>query len=540
MTSVQAALSKALQMKDLGDLKHYLGMEITRDRKARTISLSQEFYINNVLKRFEMELCTPVDTPLPLQHLLTAPAVPTPEACSEPYPELVGSLMYTMMCTRPELAYPVSVLSRYVAPGRFTDLHWKARKRVLRYLQGTTSHTLTLGGLSPPRLEGYTDSSWADDQTDRRSSQGYYFTLRSGIVSWRSTRSSAVSLSSCDAELYAGTMAAQEARWLTFLLQELGYPQSTPTLWCDNQSTIHLSQDPVYHTRTKHIELRHFFVRDLVQREQLNVEYVASHCNLADLFTKPFGKVPHHRLLGAMGLCAGGSLAASHCTEFSLAEVLKATNNSSQDHHLGSGSFGDVYKGVSPRDGTTVWAVKRARLMVVGFQKEIEQMADKNHPNIVRLLGFAIGGDLRSRPEQVLIYEYVPNGDLQKWIDPKAERPLNLKQRLDILIGMARGFEYLHGFGIVHRDIKPANVLITNSMQAKIADFGLVRMGEGTTIGTTRIVGTPGYVDPVYSRTSKATAASDVYSFGVLMLVLLTRQAPLSETAGKSWQIIPW
>ncbi|CAI7778608.1 unnamed protein product [Closterium sp. NIES-53] len=249
---------------------------------------------------------------------------------------------------------------------------------------------------------------------------------------------------------------------------------------------------------------------------------------------------------------AGGSLAASHCTEFSLAEVLKATNNWSQDHHLGSGSFGDVYKGVSPRDGTTVWAVKRARLMVVGFQKEIEQMADKNHPNIVRLLGFAIGGDLRSRPEQVLIYEYVPNGDLQKWIDPKAERPLNLKQRLDILIGMARGFEYLHGFGIVHRDIKPANVLITNSMQAKIADFGLVRMGEGTTIGTTRIVGTPGYVDPVYSRTSKATAASDVYrmseataasgvySFGVLMLVLLTRQAPLSETAGKSWQIIPW
>ncbi|CAI7898427.1 unnamed protein product, partial [Closterium sp. NIES-54] len=308
MTSVQAALSKALQMKDLGDLKHYLGMEFTRDRQARTISLSQEFYIDNVLKRFEMELCTPVATPLPLQHLLTAPAVPTPEACSEPYPELVGSLMYAMMCTRPDLAYRVSVLSCYVAPGCFTDLHWKAAKRVLRYLQGTKSHVLTLGGLSPPRLEGYTDSSWADDQTDRRSSQGYCFTLGSGIVSWRSTRSSAVSLSSCEAELYAGTMAAQEARWLTFLLQELGFPQSAPTLWCDNQSTIHISQDPVYHTRTKHIELRHFFIRNLVQQEQLKVEYVASDCNLADLFTKPLGKVPHHRLLGAMGLCAPPSL----------------------------------------------------------------------------------------------------------------------------------------------------------------------------------------------------------------------------------------
>ncbi|CAI7836012.1 unnamed protein product [Closterium sp. NIES-54] len=139
-------------------------------------------------------------------------------------------------------------------------------------------------------------------------------------------------------------------------------------------------------------------------------------------------------------------------------------------------------------------------------------MADKNHPNIVRLLGFVVGGDMRTRPEQILIYEFVPNGDLDNWIGPKAPAPLSLKQRLDILIGIARGFEYLHSFGIVHRDIKPANILITDDMQAKIADFGLLRMGEGTTVGTTRIMGTPGYVDPVYLRTSKATTASDVYS----------------------------
>ncbi|CAI7908138.1 unnamed protein product, partial [Closterium sp. NIES-54] len=102
----------------------------------------------------------------------------------------------------------------------------------------------------------------------------------------------------------------------------------------------------------------------------------------------------------------GSSLASSHCMEFSIAEVLKATNDWSKDNQLGSGAFGDVYKGVSPRDGTTLWAVKRAKLIFVDFQKEIQQMADKNHPNIVRLLGFAIGGDLRSQPEQVLIYEY--------------------------------------------------------------------------------------------------------------------------------------
>ncbi|GJP67900.1 hypothetical protein CLOP_g24658 [Closterium sp. NIES-67] len=235
-----------------------------------------------------------------------------------------------------------------------------------------------------------------------------------------------------------------------------------------------------------------------------------------------------------------GSLAASHCTEFSLPEILEATNNWSEDNQLGSGAFGDVYKGVSPRDGTTVWAVKRAKLIDVDFQREIEQMADKNHPNIVRLLGFAVGGDVRSRIEQVLIYEFVPNGDLQRWIDPKTSSPLSLKQRLDILIGIAHGFKYLHSFGIVHRDIKPANILITTDMKAKIADFGLLRAGEGTTVGTTRIMGTPGYVDPVYSRTSKAIPASDVYSFGVLILVVLTGRPPLSESAGESREIMVW
>ncbi|CAI7880824.1 unnamed protein product, partial [Closterium sp. NIES-54] len=164
----------------------------------------------------------------------------------------------------------------------------------------------------------------------------------------------------------------------------------------------------------------------------------------------------------------GTSLAASHCTEFSLAEVLKATNDWSDENLLGSGAFGDVYKGVSPRDGSTEWAVKRAKLIGMDFQKEVQQMADKNHPNIVRLLGFAVGGDVRTRIEQVLIYELVPNGDLHKWRDQKASQPLSLEQRLDILIGVARGLEYLHSFRIVHRDIKPANILIGDDMQAAV------------------------------------------------------------------------
>lgn len=146
------------------------------------------------------------------------------------------------------------------------------------------------------------NSHRADDQTDRRSTQGYGFSLGSGLISWRATRSSSVALSSCEAELYSSTMAAQEGLWLSYLLQELGILTGSITLHCDNASAIFLANDPVFHARSKHIELRHFFLRDLVQSGRLHMCHIHTTKNPADIFTKALDKNQHELLLKTVGL----------------------------------------------------------------------------------------------------------------------------------------------------------------------------------------------------------------------------------------------
>ncbi|CAI7862819.1 unnamed protein product [Closterium sp. NIES-53] len=195
---------------------------ITRDRARRTITLTQSHMVHQVLQCFGFQFSSPQPTPLSTSHSLSAPPSDESVELSGPYPELVGCLMYLMTCTRPDLAYPLSLLARYVAPGRHRKVHLDAAKRVLRYLCSTLGMGLVLGGRGPVVLTGHADASWVDDSATQRSSQGYTFSLSSGFMSWRSTRSSSVLSSSCEAEIYAGAMAAQELRWLTYLLTDLG------------------------------------------------------------------------------------------------------------------------------------------------------------------------------------------------------------------------------------------------------------------------------------------------------------------------------
>ncbi|CAI7889283.1 unnamed protein product, partial [Closterium sp. NIES-54] len=258
---VKSELQKRHTCTDLGELRSYLGLQITRDRARRTITLNQSHMVQQVLQRFGFTYSSPQATPLPTRHSLSA--LPSDESVesSGPYPELVGCLMYLMTCTRPDLAYPLSILARYVAPGRHRPEHMAAAKRATQ-----------------------------------RSSQGYTFSLGSGSVSWRATRSSSVLGSSCEAEIYAGAMAAQELRWLTYLLTDLGEPpRSPPVLYVDNKAMLALCREQRLEHRTKHIALRYFLARELQQRGQLRLAYVASEANTADVFTKALAPCDHQR-----------------------------------------------------------------------------------------------------------------------------------------------------------------------------------------------------------------------------------------------------
>ncbi|CAI7755188.1 unnamed protein product [Closterium sp. NIES-54] len=180
---------------------------------------------------------------------------------------------------------------------------WKSTWGRVRRAECTSGMGLVLGGQGSVVLTGHADASWADDQATQRSSQGYTFSLGFDPVSWRSTRSSSVLSSSCEAEIYAGAMVAQELRWLTYLLSDLGEPpRSPPVQYVDNKAMIALCHEQRLEHRTKHIALRYFLAHELQQRRQLRLSYVASWANTADVFTKALRFGDHQRFCTALGL----------------------------------------------------------------------------------------------------------------------------------------------------------------------------------------------------------------------------------------------
>ena len=253
---LKAQLAKEFEMKDLGPTNKILGMQIYRDRNNRKIWLSQKNYLKKILQRFNMQDCKPISTPLPINFKLSSSMSPSNEARMEmsrvPYASAVGSLMFAMVCTRPDIAQAVGAVSRYmVNPGKE---HWSAVKRILRYVKGTSNVALCYGG-SNFTVRGYVDSDYAGDLDKSKSTSGYVFTLARGTVSWVSKLQSIVATSTTEAEYVAATQASKEAIWLQMLLKELEHKQEKITLFCDSQSALHLAKNPAFHSKTKHIRV---------------------------------------------------------------------------------------------------------------------------------------------------------------------------------------------------------------------------------------------------------------------------------------------
>ncbi|CAL5435892.1 unnamed protein product [Camellia sinensis] len=286
--SLKKELLQSFDMKDLGPAQQILGMNIVRDRKAKKLWLSQEKYVERVIEKFNMKDAKPVSTPLANHFKLSKNSCPSStkerqEMEAIPYSSAVGSLMYAMVSTRPDIAHAVGVVSRFLSNPE--KEHWEAVKWILRYLKGTTKVCLCFRDAKPV-LEGYTDSDMAGDLDGRKSTSGLLFTFAGGAVSWQSKLQKCVALSTTEAEYIAAAEAGKEMLWLKRFLQELGLKQEKFTVHCDSQSAIDLSKNSMYHSRTKHIDVRYHWIREVMDKQLLELTKIHTDKNPADMLTK--------------------------------------------------------------------------------------------------------------------------------------------------------------------------------------------------------------------------------------------------------------
>lgn len=286
-------------MTDLGKMSYFLGIKVLQ--RPDGIFISQKKYAHEVLERFTMAQCNPVHNPIVPGFKLMRDEDGV-RVDGTLYKQIVGSLMY-LTATRPDMMFVVSLLSRYME--RPTELHLQAAKRALRYLKGTLDFGLFYKKEGNEKLIGYTDSDYAGDQDDRKSTSGYVFMISSGAVSWSSKKQPVVTLSTTEAEFIAAASSACQVVWLRRILQELDHVQCKPTtVYCDNSSAIKLSKNPVMHGRSKHIDVRFHFLRELTKDEIVQLVHCHTQEQVADIMTKPLKLDVFLKMRDLMGICS--------------------------------------------------------------------------------------------------------------------------------------------------------------------------------------------------------------------------------------------
>lgn len=290
---IKKKLRTEFEITDLGPAKYILGMKICKHKDM--ITLDQSGYIERVLQKFKMEDCKPSATPMETGVILNKPKESQDSsACNYDYRGLIGSLMYIAVGSRPDIAHAVSYLSQF--NDCHTETHWKSAKRVLRYLKGTKDCCLTFqkGGLE---IAAFADSDWGRNEADRRSYTGFVFRLGKSIVSWESRKQKTVALSSTEAEYMSLSDTCKEALFLRKFLKEILGKTPKIIIYNDNQSAQKLCKNSMFHARTKHIDIRHHFIRENVSNGTIDVKYLCTNDMVADLLTKPLSKEKHDKFL---------------------------------------------------------------------------------------------------------------------------------------------------------------------------------------------------------------------------------------------------
>ncbi|PIL37704.1 hypothetical protein GSI_01398 [Ganoderma sinense ZZ0214-1] len=295
---LKARFMKKWECHDLGDAKEFLRMRITRI--GRKIFLDQRAYLEKVLDRCGMTNARPALTPLPAGYI---PAPNTGQATPElrsRYQKVIGSLLYLMLGTRPDLAFAVTKLAQHAANP--TEDHLSKALHICRYLVGTKNYALVYNGDSQLGLIAGTDSDWASDPYTRRSQTGFMLKLANCAFSWVSRAQKTIALSSTEAEYMAMSDCSRQVVWVHNLLAELGYHIGRVPLSGDNQGSIHIGQNPVTESRSKHIDIRYHYIREVYDRGITDIFYVEGTNNPADIFTKNLGTVKFHHFRPYLGL----------------------------------------------------------------------------------------------------------------------------------------------------------------------------------------------------------------------------------------------
>ena len=289
---VKQFLSKNFDMKDMGEASYVIGIKIHRDRFKGILGLSQETYINKVLERFRMKNCSPSVSPIVKGDRFNLNQCPKNDLEREqmkniPYASAVGSLMYAQVCTRPDIAFAVGMLGRYQSnPG--ID-HWKAAKKVMRYLQGTKDYKLMYRRTSNLEVVGYSDSDFAGCVDSRKSTSGYIFILAGGAISWRSVKQTMTATSTMEAEFISCFEATSHGVWLKSFISGLRVMDSISrplSIYCDNSAAVFMAKNNKSGSRSKHIDIKYLAIRERVKEKKVVIEHISTELMIVDPLTK--------------------------------------------------------------------------------------------------------------------------------------------------------------------------------------------------------------------------------------------------------------